>query len=433
MPVRVLRPRLRALGLLAAGALVVAGCGSKDKKTSTTTTKTSTTTIAKVNTDDLDHFTVYVSLNFEGLSKPSADSIFNAAQLALEQARARAGGLPVQLVALDDGLPTTGTTDPGAIVQNAHTATGDASTIAYIGDQGSGDTARSLPITNRAGILQVSATNTAPGLTQSGGKDKSEPARYYPSGVRTFGRLVPTDKVQAAAQVQLMSLLSCRSVGIIDDGGLFGSGLAQQVATIGTQKGLTITKRATANLETGNGFDAVGTVAGTGPGCVVFAGSSSTKVINLWNRLHATLPNAQLIGPDSLANAEFALRIGAAGATTYLTTPTVASKYFNEAGQDFLTTYQQRFGGTPDPSGVYGYETMRAVIAAIDAAGTRPTRANVVAQFFAIRNRPSALGNFSITSTGDSTLTQYGSYRIENGALAFDRVLHPSLTTTTSG
>ncbi|WP_354699407.1 hypothetical protein DSM112329_05123 [Paraconexibacter sp. AEG42_29] len=420
-----LLPALAATALL---ALVASGCGDDDNSTENarTTTVNRTTTVAVPSpTQKLkrDNLTVYLSQAFQGISKPSAESIRNSAQLALEQAGARAGGMRVDLVALDDALQSTGLTDRGAIEQNARTAVTDPTAIAYIGDQGSGDTAFSLPITNAAGLLHVSATNTSPGLTQTGTLDKDAPGKFYPSGQRNYGRIVPTDKIQAGAQIALAKTLNCRAIGVLNDGGVFGSGLAQQLVAQGRAGGVTLGRQATIDLAKTDGSAGIRTVATGAPDCVIYAGSAGENVIALWGRLHAALPNARLIGPDALANAEFALRIGSAGPLTYLTTPTLASKYFNEAGQDFLSTYGIRFGGVPDPSGIYGYETMRAVLAAINAAGREPTRAQVVAQWFALRNRQSSLGSYSISATGDSTLTTFGAYRVVDQALVFYRVL----------
>jgi branched-chain amino acid transport system substrate-binding protein len=410
---------LAPLTALVAVALLAGGCGDKG---GTASAGGATGTAGQ----RPDHLTIYLSLAFDGASKPSAESIRNSAQLALEQSGARAGGLPVVLVALDDALASTGKSDRASIEQNARTAADDPTTIAYIGDQASADTAVSLPITNAAGILQVSPTNTSPGLTQTGGLDRLEPGRHYPTGERTFGRIVPTDTVQAAAQLALAKELGCQQVGLVDDEGTFGRGLAHELVAASGSAGVTLGPRVEADLERTDGSAAVSKVVAGTPDCVIFAGSAGDKLIRLWRQLHAALPTARLIGPNGLATAEFALRIGAAGRSTYLTTPTVASKYLDQAGRDYLASYAERFGATPDRSGIYGYETMRAVLAAIDAAGKAPARSAVVARWFAIRDRASALGPFSITSTGDSTLTTYGAFRVVDEALVFDRVLDAS-------
>ena len=73
------------------------------------------------------------------------------------------------------------------------------SAIAYLGEFNSGASAISIPILNEAGILQVSPSNTYVGLTRAEGAEKGEPDKYYPTGKRTYGRVVPADHIQAAA------------------------------------------------------------------------------------------------------------------------------------------------------------------------------------------------------------------------------------------
>ena len=44
-------------------------------------------------------------------------------------------------------------------------------------------------------------------------------------------------------------------------------------------------------------------------------------------------------------------------------------------------------------------------------------------QLLATKNRQSVLGTYSIDANGDTTLTDYGLYKIVNGKLVFDKVI----------
>ena len=147
------------------------------------------------------NLTIYSSLPLQGDSRPQSVSVNNGEQLALEKAGNKAGKFTITFKKLDDATAAAGKWDPGATSGDARKAAQDKSTIAYLGEFNSGATAISLPILNEAGILQVSPSNTAVGLTRSQGADKGEPDKYYPSGKRTYGRVVPADHIQAAAQV----------------------------------------------------------------------------------------------------------------------------------------------------------------------------------------------------------------------------------------
>src|SRR5205823_8198035 len=114
---------------------------------------------------------------------------------------------------------------------NARRAASDERTIACIGEFNSGATALSLPILNEAGILQVSPSNTYPGLTRREGAARGEPDKYYPTGRRTYGRVSPADHMEAAAMVRYLQLLRVRRAFLVDDGDLYGSAMMAMVKT----------------------------------------------------------------------------------------------------------------------------------------------------------------------------------------------------------
>jgi len=47
----------------------------------------------------------------------------------------------------------------------------------------------------------------------------------------------------------------------------------------------------------------------------------------------------------------------------------------------------------------------------------------VIKGFYAIKNKPSVLGTYSIDADGDTTITDYGGNRVEGGKLTFDKVI----------
>jgi ABC-type branched-subunit amino acid transport system substrate-binding protein len=126
-----------------------------------------------------------------------------AAQDLVERAGGKVGKYTIKYVSLDDATPAEGKWEAGQVSSNARTAAQNKNTILYLGEFNSGATAVSLPILNRSGIRQISPSNTAVGLTKKSA-DAAEPAKYYPTGKRTYGRVVPADNIQAAAQVTYM-------------------------------------------------------------------------------------------------------------------------------------------------------------------------------------------------------------------------------------
>jgi ABC-type branched-subunit amino acid transport system substrate-binding protein len=142
---------------------------------------------------------VYVSLPLTGPRAEEGRDAADGGRLALEQAGGQAGELKVEASFLDDAKGALW--DPVAVGANARSAAQDSSAVAYIGELDSEPTRASAPITNDAGIVQISPTAGAVDLTRSAEDHPDSPDRYQPSGTPGFARIVPADDmVEAAAQ-----------------------------------------------------------------------------------------------------------------------------------------------------------------------------------------------------------------------------------------
>jgi branched-chain amino acid transport system substrate-binding protein len=369
--------------------------------------------------------TVYSSLPLQGPSGAISQQIVNGEKLALADAGGHVGALKVSYYSLDDSNPRTGQWDPGVTATDAKTAAQDTSTVAYLGDYNSGASAISLPLINAAGVLQVSPASPYVGLTSSLNAGQDEPERFYQTGRRNFGRLLPADPVQAAAQVALMRRLAVRRLYVIDDLDPFQVPLAEIVSEDARRAGIGVA--ATDGIDTTGegGFEGeVRKVRESGAQALFFSGGTGPAVVKLWRELHAADPSLLLLGPSTMVNAAFASEIGSAGASTYLTSPVLPGSMYPASAQRVFRDYRRRFGETAQPYALYGYEAMSVVLAAIRNAGPHGNeRQAVIDQFFAIHDRDSVLGRYSIQRSGDSTLSRYGVQRILAGKLVFYRAL----------
>ena len=197
-------PQRTALLAIMLGSLVaLSGCGSKHTVANRIPGKT---------------LTIYSSVPLHGASNVSAQAVVAGAQIALAEVHGRIGKYRIVLRSLDDSTAKRGTWDPVQTTVNAHEAANDDSAIGYIGEFNSGASAISIPVLNRAGIPQISPTSTAVGLTSGTvGAAPGEPAKYYPTGIRTFARVIPSDSVEAAAQVRLQKSSGCIKTYVLDD------------------------------------------------------------------------------------------------------------------------------------------------------------------------------------------------------------------------
>lgn len=367
---------------------------------------------------------IYSSLPLHGVSASAARQVLAGERLALADARGRVGRLRIGLVSLDDSNPQTGTWDPGATTANARRATQDATTIAYIGDYDSPATAVSLPITNGAGILQVSPASPYVGLTSARDAGEDEPERFYPTARRTFGRIAPGDPVQALAQVQLMRALGVRSVYVLCDQDPFDGPLAQLVAADAHAAGVAVrgldvldVPRAPASFAA-----EAAKLREARPAAVFVSAAPSIGAAGLFAQLHAVLPHAALLGSSSLSSPSFYSRLGGAAGVTLLGTPLLPTRAYGRQAEHLLRRYDKGQPPAGAASVLYGYEAMSVVLAAIHAAGARgDDRRAVIERFFATHRRRSALGVYSMRPDGESTLSAYGIERVRDGAVEFWR------------
>src|SRR5215813_6979577 len=143
---------------------------------------------------------IYSSLPLQGASSAQTGPMVNGIKLALSQAGNKAGQWTVNYQSLDDSTAAAGQWDPGQTAADARKAASDPKAVYYIGEFNSGASQVSIPILNQAGIPQVSPANTYVGLTTDlPGSAPGEPQKFYPTGKRTYLRIVPIDSIQGAA------------------------------------------------------------------------------------------------------------------------------------------------------------------------------------------------------------------------------------------
>ncbi len=133
---------------------------------------------------------IYESWPMQGSMIPEGKAMLNAAQMALDEVKGQVAGYKIELVFLDDASPTTGSWDGTIEATNALKAIADEQALVYFGTYNSGAAKVSMPLTNEAGMAQITPANSYPGLTKSG-YGPGEPGIYRPTGkvnyFRTFG------------------------------------------------------------------------------------------------------------------------------------------------------------------------------------------------------------------------------------------------------
>jgi branched-chain amino acid transport system substrate-binding protein len=402
----------RAIAVVAL-VVSVAGCG---------------TTEAVGNRIAGDTLTIYSSVPLHGDSSVGGMAVVNAAKLALAQIRGRIGRYHVAFKVLDDSTPQSDEWNPGQASVNAHLAVLDKTTIGYLGDLDSGASAISIPLLNRAGIAQISPTSTAVGLTSGGAAAApGEPQKYYPTGKRTFARVVPTDTVEARAQVRLQRSLGCTRTYVLQDGEVDGLDAATSFVLAAQSSGLTVVATREFQPRAKDYTSLAMGVGKSGANCVLISAIPDSNAALVTKQVARAVPRARIFGSAGLAQSTYANPAQGGIPTAIdprvlITGATLGARDYPPAGRRFLAGYTRRYG-RPQPSAIFGYEAMSLMLSAISRATAGGTdtarRSKVVAAVFDTRNRDSVLGTYSINRHGDTSLMRYGVYKLVAGRLVF--------------
>jgi branched-chain amino acid transport system substrate-binding protein len=377
--------------------------------------------------------TIYSSLPLQGDSRPQSQDVVNGEKMALEEHGNKAGSFSIKYVSLDDATASTGKWEPGQVSANARKAVGDKNAVAYLGEFNSGASAVSIPIVNQAGILQISPSNTYVGLTRSEGAEKGEPDKYYPSGKRTFGRVVPADHIQAAAQVAFQKEQGCKTLYILNDKEVYGQGIANAVEEGANGAGIKVAGNDGIDTKAAN-FRALGSkIKSSGADCFFFGGITQNKGVQVFKDVAASNPGIKMFGPDGVAESAFSEKLGGIEKDVHITAPTLDPKFYPDAAQKFFQNFKSKYGKDPEPYAIYGYEAMSLALDAIDRAGDKAGsspegRQAIVDSFLATKGRESVLGTYDIDENGDTTLSDYGGYSVKGGKLVFDKVIKAQTT-----
>jgi branched-chain amino acid transport system substrate-binding protein len=293
-----------------------------------------------------------------------------------------------------------------------------------VGDGSSAVSKVTIPVLNQAGIAQVSPTDTYVGLTtDEPGSEPGEPGKYYPRDVRTFARIVPRDTVQGAAIAGAARADGCRRLRIWHSKSTEAAGLAVSVTRSAEKRGPPV-----AGVE---GLDPTlpsyrSFAERLDADCLVWTGDLESGARQVVADATAAKPAVRIYTGGESCRADVLARAPETAASRFgCTRPTLARDGFGAGSRRFFDRYRARYGRPSLGPAVYGYEAMDLVLDAVQsaAAGGELTSAAVVDAVVGTPERQSAVGSYRIDDNGDTSLTDYGLYRVDGGELRFDRVI----------
>ncbi len=400
-------PVSRSLAALALAALL-AGCNSSSSTSSSSSSSASGGTIK-----------LGVDLPVSGADASIGLPTQNGAVLAVEEANKNgfAGGkFKLDTSLLDDAVQ--GKHDPNAGAQNVKTFIADDAVLAMVGPFNSNVAQAEIPLTNDAGLAQISPSNTNDGLTVG---DNAKKLRTAHPDTNTYFRVCTRDSKQGQALAQVAAQrLGFKKAFVIDDNETYGKGLADVFDAQFRQLGGTVLghEHITANQVD---FKALLTkIKSQNPDAIFFGGNTSTGG-GLIRRQMADVGMAKtpFLGGDGISDDEFEKQAGDMANGSYMTTaaPDVSKL---PSAKTFVDAYKARFKGDVGPYSANAYTGAKIEIAAIEKAindngGKMPTRADVLKNIAATTNFDSPIGNVGFDANGDTTNPILTLFKVQGG------------------
>ena len=398
---------------IVASAIVATGCGGS----------TGSASGSSGGGEPLKEVIIASDLPLTGSARAQTESMVQAIEMAIAENNGEAGGIKITYKSLDDATAQAGKWDEAKCADNMNTLAQDPKVVVVIGPMNSGCAQVQIKTANTAGLAIVSPAATAVGLTKPGG-DPGEPDKYYPNGTRNFLRVVLADDMQAKAAATWAKELGAKKVFVLHDKETYGKGLADQFEGAAEELGLEVVGNEGIDPLASNYRPLIPKITGDGAELVFFGGITQNNAGQVLKDLRAASKDIHFMGPDGIFEDAFVEAAGESGEGAFATFGGVPPEKLEGKGKEFVAAFTKAHG-PPQAYTAYAYDATGISIAAIArcAEGDGVTRACVLKELFATKDHEGALGSFSITETGDSTLTVLSGVKVTKGAWAFDRTI----------
>jgi branched-chain amino acid transport system substrate-binding protein len=374
------------IAVATAGALALSACKSSGGDSDTAPTTGGTTSSGGAATGK--KLIISTDLPLQGASADQSKSTNDLINLYLAQVGHKAGAYTVELKTYDDSTAAKGAWDDATCAANAQAHVAEKTEVAVMGTFNSGCAKIEVPVLNQAPdgpLLMVSHANTNPGLTKTW--DPGEPEKYFPSGKRSYARVVTTDDYQGAAgAIYAKEKLGVSKVYILNDNQTYGIGVAKAFETEAKKIGLTVLGNDAWDAKASSYTSLFQKIKATSPDMVYLGGIYDNNGGVLVKDKVAVLGDnstVKLMAPDGFTGYTDLQKL-AQGEGLYLTFAGLTTGELVKAGgppADLIAAYKAKYGAEPVGSyPLYGVAAVQVILAAI--AKSDGTRASVNSAVF---------------------------------------------------
>jgi len=287
--------------------------------------------------------------------------------------------------------------------------------VAVIGTSCSSAARVAIPLLSKAGFVIISASNTAPDLTEAGN------ANNYPGYLRT----AHNDNVQGAAAAKFAwEFLKVKKAATIHDGSIYAQSLQRVFAENFIKLGGTITAQEAVDPNQTDMKSVLTSIATGSPELIYFPIFVKAGVLMIRQAKEtAGLENTKLMGADGVFSPDVSDGAGDAVEGFYVSSPDTSS-FGSDYQTKFLPAYQAKFGSVPiSIFHAHAYDAAMMIFAAIekvavkDADGTlHIPRQALRDAMYATKDFKGLTGNLTCSPTGDCADPKIAVYEYHAGA-----------------
>lgn len=385
---------------LAAGALTLTACGSRDEGGSDSSGGGGTKVVIGVDAP--------LTGDLSALGLGIKNSVDLAAKTANKEKTV--DGVTFEVKALDDQA------QPSSGQQNATQLVADKEVLGVVGPLNSSVAESMQKVFDDAKLVEVSPANTGPTLTQ--GPDwQTKKVRTYKSYFRT----ATTDAIQGPFAAQyVVNDAKKKKVFVIDDKKTYGAGLAATFSDEFKKLGGKIVGTEHIDPDTKD-FSAVATKVKNSGADVVYYGGEYPQAGPLSKQIKAVGAKVPVVGGDGIYDPTF-IKLAGSSATGDLATSVGAPVEDLPSAKEFVADYKA--AGYKEPYAAYGgysYDSAWAIIEAVkkvvdDNDGKLPDDARAkITEAMQNVSFDGVTGKVSFDEFGDTTNKQLTVYSVEGG------------------
>jgi branched-chain amino acid transport system substrate-binding protein len=428
------RKRFFIAGLAAAGVVALAvaasGLANTGSKKSAQVLPASSCSPVQYSGSGSPQFIVASDLPLQGSSRAQTIEMTKAIGYTFKQAGYKAGKYTVGYQSCDDSTASAGKWDPAKCAANAANYVRDKTVLGVIGTFNSGCAEIEVPITNRAALQYVSPANTYIGLTHKPALP-GEPQKYYPTGKRTYARVVAADDFQGAADALQLKALQIKSVYILNDKEAYGFGVASAVQNVikGSKAlGIKVAGFQAWDPKASSYADIASKIQASGAKAVFLGGLECENGGKLIKDLRAGLGTSVVIeAPDGFSSFTSTIKdAGSASNGMYISIAGEPYKFLNSAGKKFAAAFGKTVGLAPsavNPYSNYGATAAQVMLRAIAGSGGQRSGVSKGVYNRSFVNTP--IGNFALNKNGDTNAGVISFYHVVGSNAPFLKVIAP--------